>query len=65
MTRWSSRLQENYPSFYMNLRNIRKMKKGNPESSQHVASWTVGLGNTWILSDYAQKSPRALALFVV
>ena len=57
ITGWSSRLQENYPSFERNLWNIPQFSKEEPKD---VNMWLVGLGNTRMSTDYAQKSPQTL-----
>jgi hypothetical protein len=37
---WSSRVQENYPLFNRNLRNILQSNERKTERSQHVTCWT-------------------------
>ena len=53
----SSRPEENYGLFSRNLENIPQISE---EKLKDVNEWPVGLGNTAISTDYAQKSPQTL-----
>ena len=56
-TGWSSRLLENYPSYWWNLENMPQINKEQPKD---VNMYLVGLANTRILTDHVQKCPHTL-----
>ena len=56
IARWSSRLQEDYPTFGGIWRRYLNWIKENQKMSMCIGS--VGLGNTRISTNYAQKSPH-------